>query len=45
MLVIRFKSSSKAKDLLKKVRKMSKYSEELEDILFQKFSELRSDNE
>lgn len=33
MLVIKFKSSSEAKDLLKKVKKMTKYSEELEDIL------------
>ena len=33
MMIIRFKSSSEAKDLLKKVKKMSKYSEELEDIL------------
>lgn len=33
MIVIRFKSSSEAKDLLKKVKRMSKYSEELEDIL------------
>lgn len=33
MIVVKFKSSSEAKDLLKKVKKMTKYSEELEDIL------------
>lgn len=33
MLVLRMRSASKAKDLLRKVKKMSKYSEELEDIL------------
>lgn len=33
MIVLRMRSSSEARDLLKKVKKMSKYSEELEDIL------------
>ena len=33
MVILRMRSSSEAKDLLKKVKKMSKYSEELEDIL------------
>lgn len=33
MVILRMRSASKAKDLLKKVKKMSKYSEELEDIL------------
>ena len=33
MIILRMRSASKAKDLLKKVKKMSKYSEELEDIL------------
>ena len=33
MIVVKFKSSSEAKDLLKKVKKMTKYSEELEDVL------------
>lgn len=33
MVILRMRSSSEAKDLLKKVKKMSKYTEELEDIL------------
>ena len=33
MVILRMRSSSEAKDLLKKVKKMTKYSEELEDIL------------
>lgn len=33
MIVLRMRSTSEAKDLLKKVKKMSKYSGELEDIL------------
>ena len=33
MVILRMRSSSHAKDLLKKVKKMTKYTEELEDIL------------
>lgn len=33
MIIFRMRSSSEAKDLLKRVKKMSKYAEELEDIL------------
>lgn len=33
MIIFRMRSSSEAKDLLKKVKKMSKYAEELEDTL------------
>lgn len=33
MVILRMRSSSEAKDLLKKVKKMSKYAEELEDTL------------
>ena len=33
MFILRMRSSSEAKDLLKRVKKMAKYSEELEDIL------------
>lgn len=33
MVILRMRGSSEAKDLLKKVKKMSKYAEELEDIL------------
>lgn len=33
MIIFRMRSSSEAKDLLKRVKKMSKYAEELEDVL------------
>lgn len=33
MVILRMRTSSEAKDLLKKVKKMSKYAEELEDTL------------
>lgn len=33
MIILRMRNSSEAKELLKRVKKMAKYSEELEDIL------------
>ena len=45
MVIFRMRSSSEAKDLLKRVKKMSKYTKELKDILVDCMEEREDDDD